>query len=116
MSRSFSQVLCLLCIVCLVSCAASTDPAAFGRKAQTQVTRGMTKAQVRSILGAPIMSTTLNDTETWHYQKNNILKALIPLRLGGAETNNVAVIFGPSGTVTKITNVGYGFTPGLFAR
>ena len=111
-----SHSILLLVLTCLASCAASTDPAAFGRKAQTEVRKGMTKAQVRATLGAPIVATTLNGIDTWHYQKNNILKALIPLRLGGAETNRVAIVFGPQGTVTNITNVGVGYTPGLFAR
>jgi outer membrane protein assembly factor BamE (lipoprotein component of BamABCDE complex) len=111
-----SRSIVMLVMACLASCAASTDPAAFGQKAQTEVRKGMTKSQVRSILGAPIVATTLNGADTWHYQKNNILKAMIPLRLGGAESNNVAIMFSPQGTVTNITNVGVGYTPGLFAR
>ncbi len=90
----------------LVSCAASTDPAAFGQKAQTEVKNGMTKDQVRAILGSPMGTTTNNGQENWHYQKNNSLKALVPLGLGGTERNFVVVRFNGNGRVSGVNNSG----------
>lgn len=90
----------------LVSCAGSTDPAAFGQKAQTEVKKGMTKDQVREILGSPLATTSNNGQENWHYQKNNSLKALVPLGLGGTERTFVIVSFNASGRVTNVNNRG----------
>lgn len=90
----------------LVSCAASTDPAGFGQMAQSEVKRGMTKAQVREILGSPHAITSDNGRETWIYQRNNSLRALVPLGLAGSETNFVSVRFGSSGTVLGVDNRG----------
>lgn len=90
----------------LLSCAASTDPQGFGQKAETEVKKGMTMNQVKSILGSPISSTTLNGETTWHYEKNNMLKALVPFGLGGDEKQMVAVSFNRNGKVSRVNNAG----------
>ncbi|WAC18113.1 outer membrane protein assembly factor BamE [Luteolibacter sp. SL250] len=91
----------------IVSCMVSTDPAAYGRMAQQEVKKGMTKDQVTEILGWPHGTSTRNGHESWIYQKRNSLKMLAPGGLAGRETHTVTVRFSPSGRVESVDNAGH---------
>jgi hypothetical protein len=55
----------------------STDAAEFARLAKTNVRKGMSKSQVRSILGKPLTITSYDSTENWHYSKFNVARGLV---------------------------------------
>jgi outer membrane protein assembly factor BamE (lipoprotein component of BamABCDE complex) len=103
----------LFAIVALASCAVvSTDSAGFAQKAKTEVRKGMSRSEVRSILGKPGAITTYDSTENWHYSRLNA-RSLIPFGLGGAEAHGVIVSFDSRGVVSSI-RTGSFRTPGAF--
>lgn len=89
-----------------VSCKLSSNPQAFGQKAETEVKKGMSMEQVKSILGPPRLTTTHNGEVTWAYQKINFMQAALPLAPGGQSTNTVTVVFGRDQKVNRVNNTG----------
>jgi len=95
----------------------STDSVAFSQKAGSSVKKGMTKAQVRNILGNPARVTMMNSQEIWNYTKTDVLRELAPLGLAGQQRSSVIVTFSTQGRVTNVNTVGTSLPPGsLFLR
>lgn len=118
----FVQIIALAALIVgalqfLSSCnVASADPAGFSNKASTSVKKGMTKSQVRGILGNPVSIMTMNGDETWSYAKVHIARGLVPFGLGGQEENHVSVIFNPQGRVKNVNTFGAYVPPGSIYR
>jgi outer membrane protein assembly factor BamE (lipoprotein component of BamABCDE complex) len=91
---------CLLILALLFSaCPAyagniwSSNPAGFVKIAREKVKKGMSKQQVRQLLGRPIASTDDGTGEVWIYSKSHGGRVWIPLGLGGDEHASVTVTF-----------------------
>jgi len=117
---SFTKKLCylLLALGALLnfsSCSVvSTDPGAFARQAKTDVKKGMSKAQVRQLLGRPVFISTDNKgIENWCYSKSNVGRGLVPFGAAGGESAAVSVSFSPNGSVIAV-NSSTAAVPGWF--
>jgi outer membrane protein assembly factor BamE (lipoprotein component of BamABCDE complex) len=84
----------------IVGCIATTDTGAFTQKANNQVRKGMSKQEVRNIMGNPFTINKMNSSETWVYSKTNIIKHFTPL--GGSAHSSVFVKFNSAGRVSSV--------------
>ncbi|HTG45968.1 MAG TPA: outer membrane protein assembly factor BamE [Verrucomicrobiae bacterium] len=80
----------------------STDPGDFAKTARTKVRKGMSKSDVRNILGRPLAVTDDGSGEIWHYSKMHGGLVWVPLGLAGGEQSGVTVTFNARGRVTRV--------------
>jgi outer membrane protein assembly factor BamE (lipoprotein component of BamABCDE complex) len=80
----------------------STDPGDFAKAARTKVRKGMSKTEVRNILGKPLAVTDDGSGEVWHYSKLHGGLVWVPLGLAGGEQASVTVTFNSKGRVSNV--------------
>jgi outer membrane protein assembly factor BamE (lipoprotein component of BamABCDE complex) len=98
---------CLLSITLLLTVPSyagiwSTDPGDFAKTARTKIHKGMSKAEVRNILGKPLAVSDDGSGEVWHYSKLHGGLVWVPFGLGGGEEAGVTVTFNSKGRVTSV--------------
>jgi len=97
-----TRLLCVFSLLCIASCGvATTNTEGFSEKAQTHVQKGMTKNQVRSVLGNPVSVITMDGVERWSYTKVNPFNPFVQ------DQRNVMVSFNQTGKVTSVNTVGH---------
>ena len=105
-------ILAASAVMLLASCGTMQQSGSFGQSrsavttADRTVRKGMTQAQVRTILGSPNQSVNTNGREVWHYRSNNAMAVGLPVNIMSAfgPIGGAAAIACASGQTVKATN------------
>jgi outer membrane protein assembly factor BamE (lipoprotein component of BamABCDE complex) len=109
MKNQLFRIFPLLAVLALTSCVTTYEDFTAN---QAQVKKGMTKEQVRALMGRPNGEMTMNDKETWVYSRHQS-SGIAVIGLYGIEQKGINITFGPEGRVTDINRSGFKMEPAI---